>query len=448
MYRILHLIVIAALLTVTGATLQAQSFPCGSQDLADCNCGYVGTLVADSAPCGANSGQNQLFLLVDAPNAIIDSDADDNTIVQVSGSGTFNNVFTGDYIIYSISYDAADAGTLFPLLLVGTSITNVQALGTQGPAGTWVGTVPNFELVASSLATVNGPECNCNGNGGTASAGGGGCADLTLDMDVTCNYAAGTYVVTVTIGSQNGAGAQGYQISSTHANGFNGIKYGSFVDGPFTSGTGYDYTVTSVSDASCSSSMDIPVVECTVTPIEIVQFDGQEAGKANYLYWETGSEFENSHFNLLRSTDGTNFSVIATIASQGNTNTGNSYEYFDYDFELGTSYYKLEQIDMNSVKNTIDELVIIERQSTALDVHNVYPVPSATVVNVSYSNNTTNDVVIRIFDITGKLILESTESSFNSTNLFTADISEYAVGTYIVTLNNGTEMVTRKFVKD
>lgn len=448
MYRILHLIVIAALLTVTGVSLQAQSYPCGTQDLADCNCGYVGTLVADSSPCGANSGQAQLFLLVDAPNAIIGTDADDNSIVQISPSGTFTNVFTGDYVIYSLVYNSVDAGTIFPMALVGTPITTLQAAGVEGPAGTWTGSATFFELVASSLATVNGPECDCNGGSGTASAGGGICADLSLDMDVTCNYAAGTYVVTVTIGSQNGAGAQGYQITSTHANGFNGIKYGSFVDGPFTSGTGYNYTVASISDPSCTGSIDIPVVECTVTPIELITFDGNEAGKANYLYWETGSEFQNSHFNLLRSTDGVNFSNIGTIATQGNTTTGNSYEYFDYDFEYGTSYYKLEQFDVNGVKTTIEELVIIERKATELDVHNVYPVPSSTVVNVDYTNNNNEDVVVRIFDLTGKLILQSTEKTGTGNNIFSTDISQFAVGTYIITLNNGTEMVTRKFVKD
>jgi len=449
MYKILHLIVIAALVSVTSLSVSAQGFPCGTQDLTDCNCGFVGTLVADSAPCGANSGQAQIFLLVDAPNAIIGSDADDNSIIQVSGSGTFNNVFTGDYIIYSLVYNTSDAGTVFPLVAVGNSITTLQALGTQTTAGIWTGTNPNFELIASSLATVNGPECDCAGGGGTATNGGGAaCPDLILDMDVTCNYAAGTYVVTVTVGALNGAGAQGYQVSSTHANGFNGIKFGSFVDGPFTSGNGYNYSISSIADPSCNVEINIPIVECTVTPIELIGFDGHEAGTANYLFWETGSEFENSHFDLLRSRDGITYTKVSTIASQGNTNTGNEYEFFDYGFEYGTAYYKLEQYDVNGVKTTIDEIVIIERTATELDVHNVYPVPSSTIVNVDYSNNSNNDVLIRIFDITGKLILESTESASDTVNIFTTDISEYAVGTYIITLNNGSEMVTRKFVKD
>lgn len=140
----------------------AQSFPCGLQDLETCDCDGFGDLVADSEPCTFSSGQLQQFVLIDVPNALVSSDADDNSIVAVSSSGVFNGVPSGDYLVYAIYYEPIDAPFFNGQLQLGGNLELLQQIGTEIAAGFWTSDIPNFTMVASDLATVNGPECTCN----------------------------------------------------------------------------------------------------------------------------------------------------------------------------------------------------------------------------------------------------------------------------------------------
>jgi|GEM_PF-1798259 len=160
-----HYIVIIFLLFFALFNIQhanAQSFACGEQYLNDCNCTSTGMLVADSEPCNFNSAQSQSYILVDDVNAIINTDPDSDEIIDISTSGTFNNVVTGDYLVYFLSYNPQDQTFFDSQLQLGGDLDLLQALGNEGPAGTWTSNLPEFTLIASDLATVNAPSCNCS----------------------------------------------------------------------------------------------------------------------------------------------------------------------------------------------------------------------------------------------------------------------------------------------
>ena len=64
------------------------------------------------------------------------------------------------------------------------------------------------------------------------------------------------------------------------------------------------------------------------------------------LKWNTATELDNQSFVIERSTDGTNFTSIATIAGNGTTQTAHNYEYTDVAAMKGTNYYRLKTINM------------------------------------------------------------------------------------------------------
>jgi len=546
--------------------LNAQTFPCGVQNLSSCNCPGDGLLVADSAPCAANSGEAQIFLLVDVADATLDCDPDTNGIVATSISGNFTAV-TGDYVMYSLVYSQAAAAQIFPALALGNSIAVLQSLGTMTAPGVWVGTNPSFTLVASGLATVNGPDCGCltcdtgstggtasagpggpgpgpgpggtgsigdyvfdsccnlggiggvtialyDGNqnllgtqvtnsaggydftglsagsyqvvvgsdpgggaltssgfynvtiadgqdyndadfsfcacdtGGTAGPGGTGCADIDESATISC-LSDVTYTVTLTMGGPLSAGGfnitrpDGTVVATGAQNGYTDTNVYNIAQYPT-----YTYVITSITDPSCSVTIGPIVAECITTPIQLIDFDGTEAGKANYLHWTTGSEFNNDYFTLLRSEDGVNFEEVSKVPSLGNSTGTQNYEYYDYDYRAATTYYRLYETDHNGISATVGNIVVIKRKDFSFNISNIYPVPSSDIVNIDFLNENDGALSVNIYDVTGRIIEKFDVDANSGFNTLELNIGHYTVGTYFVTLSTDTETVTAKFIKD
>ena len=83
-------------------------------------------------------------------------------------------------------------------------------------------------------------------------------------------------------------------------------------------------------------------------PLPVVLTDFKAVTQKNkvILKWSTASELDNRSFEIERSTDGTNFTPIATIAGNGTTQTAHNYEYTDVAAMKGTNYYRLKTINM------------------------------------------------------------------------------------------------------
>lgn len=63
------------------------------------------------------------------------------------------------------------------------------------------------------------------------------------------------------------------------------------------------------------------------------------------LNWSTETEVNNSHFSILRSTEGIDFTEIAVADGGGNTSIKNDYEVVDSDPKPGKNFYKIRQVD-------------------------------------------------------------------------------------------------------
>lgn len=77
----------------------------------------------------------------------------------------------------------------------------------------------------------------------------------------------------------------------------------------------------------------------------------------------------------------------------------------------------------------------------------VSPVPATSAVQINYNTQQASDVVINVFDISGKLLARQVEHANGGTNTFGLNIANYAAGVYFVTLNDGKQTSTVKFVK-
>lgn len=82
-------------------------------------------------------------------------------------------------------------------------------------------------------------------------------------------------------------------------------------------------------------------------PVELTSFTGIFRNFGVELTWTTATEHDNAYFDVMRSTDGFNFSAIDRVIGVGNSIHSTLYTSFDPDLSFGTSYYRLRQVDID-----------------------------------------------------------------------------------------------------
>ena len=82
-------------------------------------------------------------------------------------------------------------------------------------------------------------------------------------------------------------------------------------------------------------------------PVKLSQWKATKNNSDIQLEWTTLFEKNSSHFNILRSTDGTHFSSLQSVPAKGNSELPVSYIAHDVNPPAGLVFYKLEMIDID-----------------------------------------------------------------------------------------------------
>lgn len=174
-------------------------------------------------------------------------------------------------------------------------------------------------------------------------------------------------------------------------------------------------------------------------PVDWLSFDAQKSSNGVNLIWATAKETNNSHFDILRSTDGVTWTTIGTVTGNGNTSTINNYSFVDTQLPSLTTYYKVVQIDYNG-----------DHSSTAIKSVNgddwaivAFPNPfdNSTTLLVSGSNE--NTFKYSVHAITGQLVGVGEGSTNEKINLGDG----LASGVYVVSIQLDDSVKTIKITK-
>lgn len=104
----------------------------------------------------------------------------------------------------------------------------------------------------------------------------------------------------------------------------------------------------------------------TTQNVALSTFRGKLDSDRIMLEWATMSEANNSHFEVERSGNGTDFVTIAKVSGQGNSNQENLYQYFDRTPLEEGNYYRLKQVDMDGSERYFDKIVFVRFGSGVL----------------------------------------------------------------------------------
>lgn len=323
-------------------------------------------------------------------------------------------------------------GTLVGFTLNGaTSNWTAEAGFGNGVSGTCAGSFPNINIVGNSNCIVNGdatPSSTDFTDFGTTptpitrtfTIQNTGNADLTFSAPTITGLNAAEFAITTAPVSPVTAGnSTTFVITYTPASA--GIKAATF---NLTNNDGDEGTF----------SFEIGVN--SILPVTFKSFNVKKAVAQSILTWTTATEIDNLGFEVQRSTDGINWSVIGFVPGAGNSDIERSYSFRDMAPVKGVNYYRLKQVDNDTRAKYTDIRTITFASNKTL----VYPVPSTDAVTIELPDNRLIGTIAYLTDMQGKLVRQVTISSMQQP----VSLSGLQAGMYWMKLADG---VTHKLIK-
>ena len=148
--------------------------------------------------------------------------------------------------------------------------------------------------------------------------------------------------------------------------------------------------------------------------------------------WATASEESNKGFEVMRSSDGTNFTNIGWVDGNGTTDEQHNYSFNDNTVLPNiTYYYMLNQVDVDG-RGTETYVVSAEiSDGPSVAISNLMPNPTSGRTRLVISTTDNQTVSVRFYDILGKVVLSSENNQISyGTNTLDFDLSILQDATY------------------
>ena len=225
------------------------------------------------------------------------------------------------------------------------------------------------------------------------------------------------------------------QLSTLRVARWNGTQWVSHGNGGTTGNTGAGTLITAAGSTPTSfgpftlssSTSNNPL------PIELLSFTAEPDGQVVDLAWATATEQDNDRFVVERSADAMAFQAVFETDGAGNSSSTLHYTGVDPRPLDGLSYYRLKQIDLDGAFS-YSSVVAVQRPTAQGDAHVVlYPNPSTGELNVRIPGDPGQAHVVRLFDATGRSMLEQR----TATSVLHIDASALPSGTYHVVAMDG-----------
>ena len=231
-------------------------------------------------------------------------------------------------------------------------------------------------------------------------------------------------------------------------------SFGSSDAGPWTAvGTTHDlgfgaaeiyqgFAVSSLNPAVLSTAGFALAGNSTGLPIEMKDFTATNVdNKYISLKWVTDQEVNNDHFEIEHSTDGTIFTKIDAVKSQGNSSIPQSYTFIDNNPYKGLNFYRLKQVDSNG-RYSYSEIIMVKFGIGLIP--EVRPNPVHTNLHIIAGTDPVKEVVI--YNAQGRAVNFLVNNS--GTDDMNINVNTLAKGVYFLKIKTEPKIFDVKIVKE
>lgn len=219
-----------------------------------------------------------------------------------------------------------------------------------------------------------------------------------------------------------------------------------------SAGTWYDYlngTTITVSNVSHTFTLQpgeyhVFTSIAAALPVTLVNFSGKSEGNVNLLSWQVANEINLDSYELEKSADGQNFSLVAKITATGQAH----YSYEDNNLEnASTEYYRLKSVDKDGHFN-YSAIVVIKKALNSWQA-NINPNPVTNRINLQITSPVQDRANVSITDISGRKLYKSVITIQPGNNSFEINNDgNFANGTYFISIFSTQKKQTIKFISN
>ena len=185
----------------------------------------------------------------------------------------------------------------------------------------------------------------------------------------------------------------------------------------------------------------------SVLPVNLINFQGNiNSSNKSLLQWRVGNNEMINRFEVERSYDGKEFKTAALVFTTENKGL-QDYMFYETLPVFEKVMYRLKIISKN---NEISYSKIITFQNRVVTVKNLKIVgnPVNEELILGYTTDADKILLITIYDLTGKMIMSNKFNGFKGDNMINFQlVANMNTSMYTVTVNDGMDVLSQKFIK-
>jgi hypothetical protein len=180
-------------------------------------------------------------------------------------------------------------------------------------------------------------------------------------------------------------------------------------------------------------------------PVELVSFTGScIQSNVIELQWTTATEQNSDSFFIEKSTDGSSFIIIGSVAAAGNSTEVRKYSFTDSEISSSKNYYRITVLDKD---NSIDKSKIIQIKCSEDEEIKSYYSNLTDDIIIELNAVAEKDILINLIDITGKSFFHANRKTTIGINKIRVPIKHSMPnGIYIVSIKDGNNSFTKKIL--
>ena len=178
-------------------------------------------------------------------------------------------------------------------------------------------------------------------------------------------------------------------------------------------------------------------------PVTLKLFNSHCERNKVVLNWITAAEYNNSHFVLQRSVNGSIWQDLGTVSATGNSSGEHTYSFID-DIPQPNAFYRLAQYDIDGKVNYSP---ILRSTCGVQKEFILWPNPATDKIILSLYSSTASTEIVRVYDGKGVLVISKSLVLLPGINQVEVNISKVPPGAYIVMVTGNEGAKTKAFVK-
>lgn len=211
-------------------------------------------------------------------------------------------------------------------------------------------------------------------------------------------------------------------------------------------------TLANLANPSCSftdqgSIVTIHVISCgSPLKVKLIAFSGELIPQGAALKWSTNREDEPVVFDILRSSDGVNFTLIGSVNARfDNSSEINDYQFLDPSPAPDRNFYKVIMRNSNGQTFSSRTIRLSATQDKLSFVSVVNPFMSQLVFEVNAIS--AGKAEAELIDATGKIVVKKTSDVNDGVNHLVLETDRISSGLYYLRVISGGNVIQKTVVK-